>query len=137
MGNLQEIINRHEKKTIVFNHWSITKAGVLCDGYLKEVNVKEIKCPICGNTMEVKEISAFAKRTKDCCEPYADFTEKWDDDFYNKCRNHYVYSHMFHSEEYPTSLQCVHCSAELHINLATIQCTADVEDTYFSKTKEK
>ena len=133
MSKLEDKINRHDRKTIIYNQDYKVKGGVMCGSELKEVDTKNITCPICGHKMELCEMGLTTDRGRDFCESYHHYKEDLGSIFGMDHSSYNVRSHLYHQNEYPAKLRCHNCQSELNVTLSSITLVGDVLDTY---TKE-
>lgn len=133
MASFEPIINRPESKKILYSHPPKVKGGVVCDGNLKEVDTKNITCPICGHTMELSEVQMCTERGEDWSEPIYSWVEDLGSSFGFSHKETMVRSRMYHHDNYPTKLKCKHCNSELTITLSRISMEGESVESYYTR----
>ncbi len=133
MASFESIINRPESKKILYSHPPKVKGGVVCDGNLKEVDTKNITCPICGHTMELSEVQMCTERGEDWSEPVYSWVEDLGSSFGYSHKETMVRSRMYHQDNYPAKLKCRHCNSELTITLSKISMEGESLESYYTR----
>ena len=133
MASFEAINNRPVSKKIFYSQNPKVKGGVMCDGDLKEVDTKNITCPICGHTMELSEMSMVTDRGEDWSDPIHSWVEDLGSYGGYSHKETLIRSKLYHQDNYPTKLKCRHCNSELTITLSKISMEGESVESYYTR----